>query len=100
MALAADVFDEDDFPGADLPGLTVARGDLHAAVQIDDVLAARGGMPGEIVISAGFAKDDPGGWQARGKFAAVAFLDPFDLDIAPVGFTGVIDIDVVNPHRS
>ena len=64
MALAADVLDEDDLAGADLPSLAVAGGDLHAAVQIDDVLAARRRMPGQIVIPRRLAENDAGGRQA------------------------------------
>jgi hypothetical protein len=30
--------------------------------------------------------------------AAVPLLDPFDLYIAPVGFTGIVDINVMNAH--
>ena len=60
--------------------------------------AARRGMPGQIVITAGFTENNAGRRKPGGEFATVAFLDPFDLNIAPVGFAGVIDINVMNAH--
>ena len=47
MALAAGVLDQDHLAGADDAALAVARGDLHAAVEVDDVLPARRGVPVE-----------------------------------------------------
>ena len=52
----------------------------------------------KIIAAVGLAEDDSVSRQARGQFAAVAFLDPFDLDIAPMGFTGIINIDIVDTH--
>src|ERR1700759_2667838 len=99
MAFAANIFHQNDFAGADFPSLTVAGGNLHATVQVDDVLPARGRMPAQIIIAAGFAEDDPGGREPGGQFAAVTLLNPGNLDIAPVRFPRIIDVDIVNSHR-
>src|ERR1700761_668774 len=98
MALAADILDQDDLTGADLACLAVACGDLHPGVEVDDVLPARRRMPIQVIAAGGFAENDPGGGQPGGQLAAVAFLDPFDLDVAPMGLAGIIDVDVVNAH--
>ena len=63
VALAGRVLDQDHLAGADDAGLTVARGDLHAGVEIDDVLPARRGVPVEVVGGLDLAEDDPGGGQ-------------------------------------
>src|SRR5213595_9464 len=76
MTLAAGVLDQEHLAGTDDPALAVAGRDLHAAVKIDDVLAARGGVPVEVVVSGRLAEDDAGGLQPLGKLAEVALLDP------------------------
>jgi hypothetical protein len=43
MALAAGVLDQEHLAGADDAALAVAGRDLHAAVEVDDILAARAG---------------------------------------------------------
>src|ERR1700722_467718 len=98
MALAAHVLDKDHFAGADLPRLTVARGDLHATVQVDDVLPARRRMPTQVILATGLAENDARGRQALRQLAAVAFLDPLDFDIAPMGFAGVVNVNVMDSH--
>src|SRR5437867_13407892 len=60
MALAGGVLDEDDLARADLARLAIARGDLHARVEVDDVLAPRRGVPVQIVVGLDLAEDDPG----------------------------------------
>src|SRR3989442_2545113 len=67
MPLAPRVLDEDHLAGADPSRLAVARGDLHARVEIDDVLPPRGGMPIQVVLGLDLAKDDPGGGKACGQ---------------------------------
>src|SRR2546429_8745144 len=61
MAPAPRVLDEDHFAGADPAHLAVARGDLHARVEIDDVLPPRGRMPVEAVVGRHLAEDDSRG---------------------------------------
>src|SRR5690349_15576388 len=73
LALAGGVLDQDHLADADHPALAVAGGYLHPGVEIDDVLAARGGMPIDVVFSLGLAEDDPGSRQALGKLAASPF---------------------------
>src|SRR6185312_11603799 len=98
MTLAAHVLNQDYLAGADLPCLPVTRGDLHTAVEIDDILAAWRGVPGQIIVARGFAEDDASGGKPGRQLAAIPLLDPFDLDIAPVAFAGIIDIDIMNAH--
>src|SRR5213078_3942331 len=50
MPLAPRVLDEEHFAGADAARLAVTCGDLHARVEIDDVLPPRGRMPVEVVV--------------------------------------------------
>ena len=51
-------------------GSAVAGGDLHAGVEVDDVLAARRRVPVEVVIRLDLAEDDPGRWQALRQLPA------------------------------
>ena len=98
MTLAAGVLDQDHLAGADDPALAVAGGDLHAAVEVDDVLAAGCGMPVEIVVAGGLAEDDAGGRQPRRVLAELPLLDPLHLDVAKVRFALCIDVEIVNAH--
>src|SRR6516165_12697241 len=84
VSLAGRVFDQQYLAGADLTAFAVARGDLHARVEIDDVLAPGGGMPIEVVGRWDLAEDDAGRPQALGKLARARLLDPFDFDIPEV----------------
>ena len=69
MALAADLSSTRiHFAAPICPQPPVAGGDLYAAVQIDDVLAARGGMPGRGCSSGGFVVDDAGGGEPLGQY--------------------------------
>src|SRR5262250_3109144 len=70
MALAGGVLDKDHLADANHPALPIAGGDLHPGVEIDDVLPAGCGMPVDIVLGLGLAKDDAIGRQASGKLAA------------------------------
>src|SRR3954462_11865844 len=69
MPLAGGVLDQDHFPCPDHPRLTVARGDLHSGVAIDDVLAAWRRVPVEIVIRLRLAEDDARRRQPLRQFA-------------------------------
>src|SRR5262245_66197093 len=82
VALALRVLHENDFTRADLARLAVARGDLHAGVEVDDVLAARRGMPVEIVVGLDLAEDDARRRQALGRLARPAALGALDCDVA------------------
>ena len=73
MTPAPRVLDEDDLPGADAACLAVARGELDARVEIDDVLPPRGWMPVEVVVGRHLAEDDPGGGEA-GRIGAGEIL--------------------------
>src|SRR2546430_8614772 len=96
MALAAGVLDQEHLAGADDAALAVAGRDLHAAVEVDDILAARGGVPVEVVVAGRLAEDDAGGLQPLGELAEVPLLDPLHLDVAEVRLPLRIDVDIVN----
>src|SRR5207245_5974357 len=61
MALAVRVLDQKDLTGADPARLAVARGDLNARVEVDDVLAPWRGVPVEIVVGLDLPENDAGG---------------------------------------
>src|ERR1700730_19261384 len=98
VTLAGRVFDQDHLAGGDLAALAVAGGDLHTGVEIDDVLATGCRMPVEIVGRRNLAEDDAGRRQAFGELARGRFLDPLDLDIAEMGLTARVGVEVVYPH--
>src|SRR5262249_42798933 len=76
VTLPGGVLDQNHLAGADHSALAVARRYFDASVEIDDVLAAWCGVPVDVVLSLGLAKNDTGGRQAFGQFAAAPFLDP------------------------
>src|SRR3984893_6903568 len=98
MPFTGRVLDQDHLAGADLAGFAVARGDLDAGVEIDDVLATGCGMPVEIVGRRNLAEDDAGRRQALGEFARARLLGPFDLDVAEVRLAVRVGVEVVYPH--
>ncbi len=98
VALAVGILHQQDLPGPDLAHLAVAGGDAHAGVEVDDVLAARGGVPVVVVGAGSLAKDDALGGNGIGQLPARPFLRPFHMDVAPVGLALVVDIDVVDAH--
>src|SRR5271165_6799639 len=100
MPFAAGVFDEDYLAGADLTGLAVARGNLNAGIEIDDVLPAWRRMPVEIVGRRHLAKDDAVGREPLRQFAAWRFLDPLDLDVAPMRLAVGVGIKIVDSHST
>ena len=101
MAFAGDILDQDDFAGTDDPGFAVAGGQLDPGVQVDDVLPARGRVPGAVVFRLGLAEYDPVALLADGGFAFRPLLRPIDLDVTPVRFAVGVAIEVVDmePHR-
>src|ERR1700710_30720 len=76
VAFAGDVFDQDDLAGAYDARFAVAGGQFDAGIEVDDVLAARGGVPGAVVFSLGLAEDDAGGGQAGRGFSLRTLLRP------------------------
>src|SRR5713101_2779316 len=99
VPLAGRVLDEDHLAGADLAALAVAGGDLHAGVEIDDVLPPRRRMPIEVIGRRDFAEDDAGRRQALGELASARLLGPFDLDVPEMGLAARVGVEVVYPHR-
>src|SRR6516162_703695 len=99
VPLAGRVFDQDHLAGADLAALAVARRDLNARVEIDDVLPPWRRMPVEVIGGRDLAKDNAGRRQPLGELAPARFLDPFDLDIPEMGLAARVGVEVVYPHR-
>src|SRR4029453_2395308 len=92
------VLDQQDLPGSDAPRLPVAGRDLHAGVEVDDVLSTRRGVPVQIVVGLDLAEDDPAGRQARGQASGPARLDVRDLDVLEVRFALLVDVKPVYLH--
>src|SRR5262249_5280196 len=100
MALARRVLDQQHFARADDARLAVARLDADGAVEIDDVLTARRGMPFVVVRAGRLAKDDAGGGKRVRGLAAATFVLPLNLDVAEMRLALVVDIEIVNAHES
>src|SRR5262249_8912128 len=98
MSLAVRVLDQQDFAGADAARFAVARGDLDARVQIDDVLAARRRMPVQVVVGLHLAEDDAGGRHPLGEPARPGRLGVLDLDVLEVRFTVLVRIKTMDLH--
>jgi len=98
MALAANVLHQQHLAGADRSLLAVARRDLDAAVEVDDVLPARRRMPIEVVVAARLAKDDAGCRQAPRQLACAILFDPLDFNVPEMRLALVVDVDVVDAH--
>src|SRR5258707_15042389 len=99
MALAVRVLDQEHLAGADDALLAIARRDLDSAVEVDDVLPARRGMPGIVVGARRLAEDDAGRLEGRRGLATRAFVLPFDLDVTEVSFAFFVDIEVMDAHE-
>ena len=99
VPLAGRVLDQNHLTGTDLAALAVTGGDLHAGVEVDNVLPARSGMPVEVVVRLDLAEDDAGSRQTFRELALARLLDPFDLDVPEMRLAIGIGIEVVNPHR-
>src|SRR4030095_7311697 len=100
MSLASGVLDEEDLAGPDPPRLTVARGDLNALVQVDDVLAPRRRVPVQIVVRLDLAEDDPGGGNPLRELPGAGRLGVLDLDILRVSVAVLVRVEPVDPHMS
>src|SRR5437773_11313769 len=98
MALAGGVLDEDDLARADLARLAIARGDLHARVEADDVLAPRRGVPVQFVVGLDLVDDDPGRRQTLGRLARAPALGELDLDVPEMRLALRVDVEIVDPH--
>src|SRR5881392_732191 len=98
MALAPRVLDEDHFAGADPAHLAVARGDLHARVEIDDVLPLRSRMPVEVVLGLDLAEDDAGGGKARRQPTGASRFREGDLHVLEVRLALGVDVEPVDLH--
>src|SRR4051812_26014510 len=98
MAFAVDVFDEEHFTRTDDALLPVARRDLDGAVEIDDVLPTRRGVPRIVIGARRLAEDDSRCLDGIGRLATGAFVLPFDLDVTEVSFALVVDIEVMDAH--
>src|SRR5262245_53612484 len=98
MSLPRRVLDQKDLARPDDAGFAVARGDLHARIEVYDVLAARRRVPVEVVLGSGLTEDDPGRRQALRELAAAPLLDPLDLDVAEVGLAFFVCVQVMDAH--
>ena len=67
--------------------------DADAAVEVDDVLPARRGMPFVVVAAGRLAEDDAGRREGVRGLAAPALVLPFDLDVAEMRLALVVDIN-------
>src|SRR5262249_5000236 len=90
---------EDHLTGADAPRLAVAGRDLHAGVQVDDVLAPGRGMPVEVVVGRDLTEDDAAGRQARGHPPGSRLFLELDLEVLPVRLALFVRIEPVDFHR-
>src|SRR5262245_26968089 len=100
VALAVGIFDEQDFAGADAPRLAVARRDLYARVEVDDVLAPRRRMPVEIVVGLDLAEDDAGRGHPLREPAGPGRLGILDLDVLEVRLAVLVRIEPMDLHES
>jgi hypothetical protein len=94
------VLDQEHLARADHALLAVARGDLDAGVEIDDVLPPRRRMPIEIIVALGLAENDAGRRETLRQLAARPVFHPFDFDVAEMGLAVGIDVKIVNTHGS
>ena len=58
VAFPGGIFDQNYLASADDPALAITGGYSYPRVEIDDVLTAWCGVPVDIVLGLGFAKDD------------------------------------------
>src|SRR6185369_17591453 len=98
VPLAPGVLDEKHLAGTDTARLAVAGRDLHAGVEVDDVLAARRRVPVEVVVRLDLAEDDAGRRQPLRKPPRPAGLDVLHLDVLEVRFALLIDVEPVYLH--
>src|SRR5438128_5377259 len=98
MPLTPRVLDEDHFAGADPARLAVARGELHARVEVDDVLPPRGRMPVEVVLGLDLAEDDPGGGKAGRQPPGAGRFGEGNLHVLEVRLAARVDVEPVDLH--
>src|SRR3990172_11251564 len=98
MALAPRVLDKDDLTRADAARLAVARGELNARVEIDDVLPARGRMPVEVVVGRHLAEDDPGRRKAPRQPPGTGRLLELHLHVLEMRLASLVDVEPVDLH--
>src|SRR5262245_24875810 len=98
MSLAVRVLDEQDFAGADASRLAVARGDLNAGIEVDDVLPARRGVPVEVVVGLDLAEDDAGGRHPLREPAGPRGLGILDLDVLEVRLAVLVRVEPMDLH--
>src|SRR2546429_9087456 len=98
MPFAPRVLDEDDLAGADAACFAVARGDLHARVEIDDVLSPWGRVPVQVVVGRHLTEDDPRGGEARRQPPRAGRLRERGLHVLEVGLAVRVDVKPVGLH--
>src|SRR5262249_8457987 len=98
VALAVRVFDQEHLALADDALLAVARRDLDRAIEVDDVLSARRGVPRIVVGARRLAEDDAGRLVGRRGLAAGAFVLPFHFDVSEMSFALFVDIEIMDAH--
>ena len=101
MPFAGDVLDQDDLSGADDTHLTVAGCQLDGGVEVDDVLSARGRMPGAVMLRLGLTENDAMGFLKDGGFPFRPLLRPIDGNVSPMRLAVGVAIEIVNmnPHQ-
>ena len=82
MPLTGDIIYQNDLARRDNTGFAIAGRELRAGVQIDDVLAAGGRVPVQVIIARRFTENNARRGQGRGIFAEISFRLPLDLYIA------------------
>src|SRR5256712_9819919 len=99
MALAVRVLEEEDLAGCDPARRAVARGDLNARVEVDDVLAPWRGVPVEIVIGLDLAEDDAGGGDPLREASGPGRLRVLDLDVLEMRLAVLVRVEPVDLHE-
>src|SRR5215469_3260612 len=100
MALAPSVLHEHDLARLHPAHLAVARGELHARVQVDDVLAPRRGMPVEVVLAGHLAEDDAGGGLPGRHAPGGRGRLELDLDVLEVRLAFLVGVEPDDLHRA
>src|SRR2546428_6102201 len=99
MALAVRVLDEEDLAGADPARIAVARGDLNARVEVDDVLAPWRGVPVEIVVGLDLPENDAGGGDPLREPSGPGRLRVLDLDVLEMRLAILVRVEPVDLHE-
>src|SRR4051794_25351617 len=99
VAAAGRVLNQNDLPGTNHSSLPVAGGDPVSNVQIDDVLAAGRVVPVQVVGGWHLAEGDARREDTARDHAANGLLGPVDLDVAKVGLSLLVGVEIVDAHR-